>query len=331
MRCNFGRRDNGAGWALRHRNRSWIDQERLVWVPVTTDRQPKPASMTPRSALILLLSAVGLAGCGLFGPSKAERRYLEDLRGQLMVSRVAILAEGCVVRKHDDGVLVLRRDSDAIARTARGSLSARMKQHSAQFHAPDHRLLCSGLTADADAIAVVDSLDSPIERVEDLPLAEGAQKWLDQSSSLAEATAAVVRACGQISRNRHKPSMAWPYPKYTAISTELLSELREQLQADYLVVVQASGIDVSLGQSLGQALVTGLASSLLTNGAFIISTFDRDGYGYTVGLVDLKTGHLLWSNGETELVGKPRASSFNRNWAITALDPLLPPPKRRRH
>ena len=259
-----------------------------------------------------LVPALLLAGCALHPkPTPA----MGDLVQRLQAQPVAALVDACVVRD-EVGRDYMLRDATQIA----GS----------------NTLLRLQTQAEANGITIADSLWpfecgalSP-ELGRDLEVAQtmggpdlGQRLPLARDRALsADAARAANRLLQALSEGGVVDADA---PRLLSLSPTEVALLREQVQADYLLVAASYGIDVSGAKSFGTGLLTGLASALITGGAYIATTAGVDTIVQTVAVVDLAKGMVAWKPKMRSSRGDPAdPQRYHDGARMALLTPLLP-------
>jgi hypothetical protein len=78
--------------------------------------------------------------------------------------------------------------------------------------------------------------------------------------------------------------------------TNSLHLIAERNRTDYLMVIVGDGVLVSEGKQAGEMFGTAMVSTVLTAGFVTVMRYDVSYLNSFAGLVDLKTGEILWSN-----------------------------------
>jgi hypothetical protein len=97
--------------------------------------------------------------------------------------------------------------------------------------------------------------------------------------------------------------------------SEGLRVVCERTNNDVILVLVGEGSIVPFGRSMGQAMTTGILTGLLTAGFVVVSVYDVSHLDSYIGLLDAKTGEILWSNSMRIKSGDPTRGNYYDGWS----------------
>lgn len=277
-----------------------------------------------RTPLLLLVAGLVVA-CATDAPqtrSTNDNRYLAEQRALTDQASLAVLADACVVRDVIGQDYIRRDASEAMPRRAALNLHTVLAERSTTVVKPTRYTVCAATDAASDTMAWAERQSGEVR--------ETRAPWLSSRTPEQTALAALQRAVRQ--------TIADSEPGYRlrsiGLETGALSQLRSSLNAERAWLLQLAGVDVSTGRQVGEGLIyTILGLPLAMAYQYgqrdgddyhpTLSGVDDDVQRYTLALVDLRSGELVWWKASNWFdAGTNFGKAFDLDWALSATYPL---------
>ncbi len=272
-------------------------------------------------ALVLLL-----AGCASNSLKLSPAFYADHRHALQEAGRVAVITDACVVRDQVGVDYIIRVESTERGKAMRVGMQQYLHRQGLETVLAQAPFVCGNLRGDPpEGLSIADAKGDERAPVTRLPILIDGEDAM--SPETATAMNALLAAAALIPATRNQKGKTEPDPAMIEIARDDLSILRDAIGARHLVIAQYSRLEVSAGKSLGVAMITGLASAAMA-GPFIYASYPITGANFSLSLIDLDRGALLWKRQivappvETEM-RKRKVEPLGEAWAEHLLKPLF--------
>ena len=262
-----------------------------------------------RRAPVLL--AVMAAGCASVSPQ--QRDYYDRSAEQLRSTPIAVVADSCVLRDEIGEDFLLRRTAleqgEAVLREASGYLHRRGYRVVTQ----SLPFLCGAVGPHLDGVRIAETAETKSSA--------GAPTALPIALTASSRKPAVASAWSRLFTGvaEARSASQGNYPRAFTLGTNDGQLLQRELGTSQFWLIQYSDVDVSASKSFGVAMLTGMLTLGLSGGASSFVSAPVDTLGYSVMLVDLDRGKLIWAKQTVER----RAKKSDAAWIDSLFDPFL--------
>jgi hypothetical protein len=272
--------------------------------------------MVPRARVMLVVSllvALAFAWCGCASTSNnidTGPRFEQALGG---VSAVSVVGDVCLWRESSAGNYVMVEES--------GDACRYMVNSAADY------LGTKGYLVSSRVPSLVGTFKDgqTFERVADRKDAEVSQREAPYfvAAEIAH-DAEYARALGHLIGGVNDAVRQELVPAHQAFASGGVSDsdlrvVRDHVGTDHMIVMIGDGQSVSGAKSYAQGCLTGALSSALTGGLLTVTAQQSSGVTSRIGLVDLTTGEMLWSNSVYVAEGDPTSESFYSHFSFQLL------------
>lgn len=277
--------------------------------------------------LTTLLVALLLAACATTPePVDDGRDYLAGERAAVTGLPQSLLGDACVIRDvSGSGDHVLRQQSLAISEAALASLRQRLEDKGIVVPTAALPTVCAAVSRVGEPPRVAPTWETDVTEHDARYLTTGDAV----EAELASATATLLAAMDQLLESTDGGYKRRPLN----LTEDELGTARTQAGADTLWLLRVEGIDVSATKvflSGGNTVDENCGNARLSfeqrrecERQQDSALRNSDRFSYTLGLIDLRSGELVWYNRTRNVPGRPyEPSNFGSVWAQRALSPF---------
>lgn len=286
------------------------------------------AGLNVRHALLAAAIALGVTACASSAKKTPSPEFFAGHQDAVSHRRAAVVVDACEVRDEIG--------SDYILRAASLERGERMVEATQAFlaalgHEPavvTTPLLCGALgEAALDKIGIAEAKGHEEQPLGALPIILDGS--LADDPELAGAYRTLVTAVSGVAPSTKGKDGSDPVASPIEFAAGEQARLREHVGTRHLWLLQFTRLEVSGGKSFGIAMMTGVASLALSGGMFLSMSHPVGGEAYSVSLVDLDAGEVLWKK---VVLGQAIAGQMRRlktepygpEWTEFLFTPMLP-------
>lgn len=279
--------------------------------------------------VLAALACASLLGCATPPPpavASSGTDYLAAQRSKTDAAKLAIVADGCVIRDVVGDNHVRLDASKGIPRNAVLHLRTLLAERGETLTGKSTYSVCAATASDVD--------DMPWATGRDKPVQAAPGPWLTARTPGQTPVAALHRAV----RTAIEQASGGYKLRSLGLPASGLEQMRADLGAERLWVIQTAGIDVSNGKRVSEGLWYSLLALPVTLAEGLSGSRSQDDDGsnsiwragittdvqrYTLALVDLESGDLVWwKSSNWRDAGRNFGASFGVDWALRATRPL---------
>lgn len=273
--------------------------------------------------IAIFAACAGVLGCASAPPAQrtaGDKDYLAQQRAATDVAKLVILADACVIRDVVGDDLIRRDASEGMPLKAALTLRTLLADRGSNVVSSTAYTVCAATDASVDKMPWTERWNAPKQAPPG--------PWLESRDENEAATAALQRAV----RNRVENATGGYALRSLGLPADTLDALRKSTNAQRAWVVQLAGIDVGGGKQVSQGLWYSLLALPVTlaegvggsnDSSIWRGGIDSDLQRYTLALVDLEAGQLVWwkASGWTG-TGTNFGAAYDAEWVLRATRPL---------